>query len=153
MQSFVSFIVWTLAAVIIAWFLTLSINRYLFYYSNVNTIIQGEIRISDTDIGTQCGSGINPLLMVDYKLTEDGRILFICPQGWWPIQREVITRTISTNFRKRLTQIQRTELNKYYPEVVPTQQMIPAQPMGVNAPPPVINTPVTTEPAQNPQNP
>ena len=54
MQSLMSFIVWTLGALIVAWFLTLGINRTLFYHTNIDPLVQDSIRIADTDIGTQC---------------------------------------------------------------------------------------------------
>ena len=128
MQKFTIFII----AIVIAWFLTLGINRTLFNNTDINIMLQGEIKIADTDIGNQCGVTVNPNTLVSYKLNEQGRIIYLCPLSLWPIQREVTAMIATPALRKTLNARQLTLLDTTYPEpglppTQPTQQ--PVQPM------------------------
>lgn len=117
MQENLSLFIWILAAIVAAWFLALVINKNMFFNYNADPFIKGNVRIKDTDIGTQCGAGLQDSnVLVEYKFTTDGHIVYLCPQGLWPVQKEVTAVTLTPAFRQSLAAIQLKRIDVFYPE-------------------------------------
>lgn len=120
--------IWTVAAIIVAWFVTLTINRNLFLNTNIDPIVQGTTIIANTDIGTRCGSDVNKNEVIEYKLSAAGKIIYLCPLGFWPVQKEIVAVTLTPDFRRQLNPAQLAKIKVFYPEApAPVTQSIPAQ--------------------------
>lgn len=143
MQANLRLVVWTLVGVAALWFVIMTANRNLFLHSDVDRTFYGTIAISQTDIGDQCGADYrNSFEPVEYKMNAQGQIVYLCPQGIWPIQRTVVAATIPNNFRKILSPTLIKKLDVVYaPPAAVTNTMGSPAAQQQAAPPPAIANP------------
>jgi hypothetical protein len=145
MQDNLKLIIWTLVGLIGAWFIAMTINRNIFLHSDVDRSIVGIMAISKTDIADSCGTEyVNSNEVVEYKLNSSGQIMYLCPQGWWPIQKVIAAGTITDEFRSRIAPVMRSKLNRFYPQAAAgTAQTTtqPTLPVNTQPPPDQIATP------------
>lgn len=121
MQQNLVLIFYTLIAIVVLWFLTMTVSRNLFLHSDSDLSISGTVAINDTDIGNQCGDDYtNSSEPVEYKLNNEGKIVYLCPQGLWPIQSKVVAATLTDQFRNSLSPAAQAKLLQLYPPQ-PTQ--------------------------------
>jgi hypothetical protein len=118
MQENLRLIMWTAVGVIAIWFIAMTVNRNIFTHANVARRIVGTVPMSKTDIGDKCGSEyVSSDRLVEFKLNSTGQIVYLCPQGLWPIQQSVIAITLSHEFITRLSPEVAARLEIYYPSV------------------------------------
>ena len=142
MQNNLKLVIWTLAAMIALWFIALTINRNIFSHSDIDRSILGVITINKTDVGNQCGDEyVNSNELIEYKMNNNSQIVYLCPQGYWPIQKTVIAESLTPAFRASINPLLRDKLDKYYPAAAP--QTTTANPVAPAAPAPA---PATTQP-------
>ena len=116
MQDNLKLIIWTLAGLVAAWFITMAVSRNIFLHTDVDRSLTGVVSIAKTDIGTQCGEEyVNSNALIEYKLNSSNQIVYLCPQGWSPIQKTVMAGNLGDDFRAQINPLQRNKLNKYYP--------------------------------------
>jgi hypothetical protein len=115
-------ILWTVVAAAAIWFITMTVNRNIFNHSNVERSLTGTIPMSRTDIGDKCGAQyVNANEFVQYKVTPTGQLVYLCPQGLWPIQTTVNAVTLTPDFRNTVSPTFRAKLDLYYPPAGATQ--------------------------------
>lgn len=133
MQSNLGLIIWTVIGFVAAWVFAMSISRNSFLHYDVDASVVGVVNISKTDIGDQCGTDAQASdEKVDYKLDEKNKIVYLCPQTWWPIQDTVIAATITDAFKNSLSPAQQAKVIAAYPE---QQKQAPANPFIAPSPP------------------
>jgi hypothetical protein len=109
-------IIWTIIGIIAAWFLAMTINRNIFLHTDADLSVYGTVAINNTDIGNQCGDEfINSSERVEFKLTQTGRIMYLCPQEWSPIQKKVTAVTLTDDFRRSLRPNELDKVSIHYP--------------------------------------
>jgi len=121
MQENSRFLLFVLSSVIGIWILVMAVNRNLFLHMDADLTVYGSTTIVNTDIGDRCGTGINPNTQIEYKLNLKGEIVYLCPQGFWPIQKVVIANTLSEQFRNSLNPGAADKVLQHYP-VQPKQE-------------------------------
>jgi hypothetical protein len=93
--------IWTVLVLIIFWFMALAYNQFMFYRTDVLSGAYGYIRANQTDIGIQCGkdfSQSNP--EVEFKLSAQGELIYLCPTMFWPIQQQVRAQKIPDQLKR-----------------------------------------------------
>ncbi len=98
MQENLRLVMLTLFSLMALWFISMSINRNIFMHTDRE--FAGTVPYIRTDIGTQCGANLSPTLFVEYKLNTKGQIVYLCPQGMWPIQKQVVANTLTPELKQ-----------------------------------------------------
>ena len=124
MQDNLRFFLWIVVTLLVAWFTTMTVSRNLFFNYNADSLVSGTVAIQNTDIGNQCGAPSSNEL-IDYKLTRDGKIIYLCPLGFWPIQKRIVAINLTDNFRKNLPTPFLSKISVYYPEPQKVEPLIP----------------------------
>jgi hypothetical protein len=140
MQDNLRLVMWTLAALIGAWVVTMTVQRNMFIYSNVSAGLHGVVSMNKTDIGGQCGAKwVNSTQQVLYKVDNAGHLLYLCPRGLWPIQNTIQGVTLTNGFKSSVSDETLSALNVLYPGATN-----PVSDPGavINAPPAQTSTPV-----------
>ncbi|MDR3476638.1 MAG: hypothetical protein P4M14_01235 [Gammaproteobacteria bacterium] len=116
MQQNLVLIIWTIIGIIAVWFLAMAINRNIFLHTDADLSVYGSVAIINTDIGNQCGDEyINSTEQVEFKLTQTGKIVYLCPQGWSPLQKKVTAVTLTDEFRRSLRPNELDKVSIHYP--------------------------------------
>jgi hypothetical protein len=98
MQENIRLVMLTIISLIALWFISMTVNRNIFMHTDRE--IAGTVPYIRTDIGTQCGSNLSPTQFVEYKLNTKGQIIYLCPQGLWPIQKQVVANTLTPELKQ-----------------------------------------------------
>ncbi len=117
MQNF-PLLLWTIIGLAAAWLIAMTVNRNIFMHYDIDRTVQGTTLVKFTDIADQCGTNTDPNDAVEYKLSEEGQIIYLCPQGIWPIQKVVAAVTLTPEFRRRLNPLLLKKIVQFYPEQV-----------------------------------
>ena len=121
-------ILWTFIGIAAVWFLAMSINRNIFLHSDIDMTVYGTVPMNITDIGSQCGDEYaSSNEQVEFKLNTEGRIVYLCPQGWSPLQKKVTAVILTDNFRRTLRPNEQTKVSINYPlqtEAQPTNPYV-----------------------------
>jgi hypothetical protein len=97
MQENIRLVMWTIVSLAGLWFITMTVNRNLFMHTDRE--FAGTVPYIRTDIGSRCGVNIQSTEFVEYKLNTKGQIVYLCPQGFWPLQKQVVAVILSPELR------------------------------------------------------
>jgi hypothetical protein len=151
MQANFRFFLYAVFGVLAIWFLMMVIDIYVFMHTDVDDVVSGTVPMNRTDIGDRCGSEYDKSAsLVDYKLSKEGQIIYLCPPGLSPIRSKVTAITITDAFRQSLIPAQLARISQFYPVavkapatavvVIPQTQGAPVE-TAAPAPAPVLPTP------------
>jgi hypothetical protein len=173
MQANLRFFLYTVFGVLAIWYMLMVIDIHVFMHTDVDDIVSGTMPLNRTDIGERCGAEYaNSPSLVDYKLTSEGVLKYLCPPGISPIRSKVTAEVVTDAFRRTLSAAQQAKIMQFYPVAAPAAAAPAAQgtipvtatpetaatapapaapapaPAMSSTPPPVENTsPVTPAPA------
>jgi hypothetical protein len=114
MQENIRLVMWTIVSIIAV-------------FMHVDKEIAGTVPYIRTDIGSKCGENLNSTLFVEYKLNTKGQIIYLCPQGVWPIQKQVVADVLSPELRQLIGGGSKLEL------LYPSNAQVTPAPVGTPA--------------------
>jgi hypothetical protein len=127
MQEIFRRLVWLIAGFMGVWLLAMAVSQSIFSRIDSDFIVRGTIAINNTDIDNQCGMAAkNSNAYVEYKLTVSGRVIYLCPLGWWPIQKRVVAKVLTDNFKRAIPPDYLMKIKPFYPDVAPVKEQQPA---------------------------
>jgi len=93
------------------WVITFFVSHTMFFHSDIIEGIHGTISLDQTDVKHQCGLfETDTDIFVSYKLNHAGKITYLCPIRFWPIQKQVEARALKLEFKKTLSSGQLEQL-------------------------------------------
>jgi hypothetical protein len=141
MQENIKLVIYTIVGLFVLWFIAMTVNRNIFLHSDIDGTFYGTVAMNKTDIGEQCGSETsNNFEMIEYKLNQKDQIIYLCPQGLWPIQKTVIAVNVSDDLRRTFSPAVFAKINAIYPPVA----TVAAPTLNTAAPPVEVPTAAAT---------